>query len=252
MKTDFFPAGAAVRAALADEALVAVVFDMDGLLLDTERLAREAHQHVGRRLGVAITDSVSLQMIGLPADLCHQLLRDHFGETVPVAQLFAEAARDLEARIDAGLLQLKPGALALLDSLEAAGLPRALATSSARAKTLHHLKAAGLAERFDAIVTRDDVAHGKPHPDLFLEAARRLGVAPRHCLALEDSHNGVRAAHAAGMRVIMVPDLLPPTEEMRQKCRAVLGSLAEVGALIGLTAADSEPGQGLVGRLGGR
>src|SRR5207302_1685493 len=122
----------------------------------------------------------------------------------------------------AGELRVKPGAVELLDAAESARLPRAVATSSSRAKAMHHLRAAGIVDRFDAVVTRDDVVRGKPHPDLFLRAASALAIAPARCLALEDSYNGVRAAHAAGMPVIMVPDLLPATEEMRGLCHAIL------------------------------
>jgi hypothetical protein len=116
----------------------------------------------------------------------------------------------------------------VLDYLDRENLPRALATSSSRDKALHHLDAAGIAERFDTIVTRDDVARGKPFPDLYEQAARRLRLPPRHCLALEDSYNGVRAAASAGVPVIMVPDLLPPTAEMQQLCVAVLHDLHAV------------------------
>jgi HAD superfamily hydrolase (TIGR01509 family) len=116
----------------------------------------------------------------------------------------------------------------LLDFLKARKVPCAVATSSARDKADHHLQAAGIARCFDAIVTRDEVARGKPFPDLYRHAAQRLGAAAESCLALEDSYNGVRAAAAAGMPVVMVPDLLPPTEEMESLCHAILADLHEV------------------------
>lgn len=210
----------------------AVVFDMDGLLLNTERLARRALRRAGGEIGLDIHDDVCALMIGVPADACRRLLLEHCGDAAPADDLFAASSRHLLALIGRGGLQLQPGASELLDMLDQARLPRAVATSSSREKALHHLERAGIAHRFDAIVTRDDVARGKPYPDLFLRAAQLLRTAPVHCLALEDSYNGVRAAHAAGMPVIMVPDLLPPTDEMREKCSAVLSDLLAVARLM--------------------
>ena len=120
----------------------------------------------------------------------------------------------------------------LLDALDAAGLPRAVATSSPHESVQQHLGRYGLLERFDSIVARGDYARGKPNPDPFLLAAERLGVAPEFCLALEDSHNGVRAAASAGMMTIMVPDLLHPTEEMHSLCVRIAKDLHEVKDLI--------------------
>ena len=118
-------------------------------------------------------------------------------------------------------LALKPGVVELLDVLDELRLPRAIATSSSHRTVRHHLAAHDLAGRFDAVVGSGDYAAGKPAPDPFLTAAERLGVEPRRCLALEDSHNGIRAASAAGMMTIMVPDLLEPTEEIRGSARSI-------------------------------
>lgn len=228
MSADWKTVGA--PAALHD--VRAVVFDMDGLLLNTESLANAALHLAAESLGLDMPQSFCFQLIGVPADGCRRLLFERFGPDAPADRFFALAGEQLMAQIDRGLLGLRPGAAALLAHLDACGVPRAVATSSARHKTEHHLRAAGIIDRFDAIVTRDDVMRGKPHPDLFLRAAELLGVPPASCLALEDSHNGVRAAHAAGMPVIMVPDLLPATDEMRTACHAVLDSLAEVIGLL--------------------
>ncbi|MDB5895456.1 MAG: phosphatase [Rhodoferax sp.] len=210
----------------------AVVFDMDGLLLNTESLARRALLEAGRAHGLPLTDRFCELLIGVPADRCRQLLFEHHGPDAPADALFNTASRLLTAQIDAGFMALKPGVAELLDWLDAAGLPRAVATSSALPKALHHLERAGIAQRFNAILCRDDVARGKPHPDLYLAAAAALGLLPGQCLALEDSYNGVRAAFAAGMPVIMVPDLLPPTDEMRRQSLAVMPSLHQVTALL--------------------
>ena len=212
--------------------LDAVVFDMDGLLLDTESLARRAILLAGQDFGLGLTQDFCALLIGVPADGNRRLLLEHYGQDAPADALFAAAGRHLEALIEGGALRLKPGVMELLDQLDSAGIAHVVATSSARGKALGHLQRAGIVQRFRAIVTRDDVARGKPHPDLFLEAARALGTPPGRCLALEDSYNGVRAAHAAGMPVIMVPDLLAPTDEMRGKCLAILDDLHAVGAML--------------------
>lgn len=211
----------------------AVVFDMDGLLLDTEVLALAATQTAATQLGIELPHAVCHLMIGVPLDGSRRLLCERYGLDFPVDRLFAAAARELEAQVEAGMLRVKPGVVALLDVLDRSGIPKAVATSSARAKAMRHLSAAGLANRFSTIVTRDDVLRGKPHPDLFLSASHQLGIAPAACLALEDSYNGVRAAHAAGMPVVMVPDLLPPTVEMRRLCVGVAADLHEVAAVLG-------------------
>ena len=222
-----------LSASMARPDVDAVVFDMDGLLLDTEVLARRALRLAGEELGIDIPETLSEAMIGVPLDGCRVLLVEHHGESVPAEPLFAASARHLLAQIRAGELRVKPGVVEVLDRVRELGLPLAVATSSARQKAHDHLRAAGLDERFDAIVTRDDVHRGKPSPDLYLHAAKALRVAPRRCLALEDSYNGVRAAHAAGMTVVMVPDLLPPTAEMRELCHAIVSDLHVVAAALG-------------------
>jgi HAD superfamily hydrolase (TIGR01509 family) len=224
--------GAGVSLPTAPLDVDAIVFDMDGLLLDTEVLARRAWQLAGAELGFDMPEALSHAMIGVAVDSCRVLLLEHHGKAVPLDEMFAAAARHLEAQIDAGELRVKAGVPEILERAERLGLPKAVATSSARAKAFHHLRGAGLDHRFDAIVTRDDVSRGKPNPDLYLRAAQALGVAPARCLALEDSYNGVRAAHAAGMTVVMVPDLLPPTEEMRRLCRAIVADLHAVAAAL--------------------
>jgi HAD superfamily hydrolase (TIGR01509 family) len=210
----------------------AVVFDMDGLLLDTESLAMRGLAQAAVAMGVDAPEEFRHAMIGVPADHCRTLVTERFGPDFPADDFLAAASRQMGVLIDAGSLQLKPGVRELLDYLDTIGMARAVATSSSRAKAAHHLRRTGIMERFDAVVTRDDVARGKPHPDLFLRAAQVLGRAPNHCLALEDSYNGIRAAHAAGMQVIMVPDLLPPTAEMRDTCLLIAADLHAVRPLI--------------------
>jgi HAD superfamily hydrolase (TIGR01509 family) len=202
-----------------------VVFDMDGLLLDTESLAMRSLANAAGDWGVNAPTSFHHAMIGLSADGCCELLRGRFGPGFYAEAYLASANRHLERLVETGQLRLKSGVLALLAHLEHLGLPKAVATSSSRFKAARHLQAVDIFDRFEVIITRDDVARGKPHPDLFLLAMKELGLPPRRCLVLEDSYNGVRAASAAGATVIMVPDLLPATEEMHSLCAMVVTDL---------------------------
>jgi HAD superfamily hydrolase (TIGR01509 family) len=209
----------------------AVVFDMDGLLIDSETMARDGMLEASRIRGVHLPDHVFLGMVGLPDDASRAVAMAYFGDDFDYEPWITHAWELAHARMDDGV-PLKVGVIELLDWLDKAALPRAIATSSPRASVERHLGPAGLLSRFGAVVAAGDYARGKPHPDPYLTAATRLGVDPADCLALEDSHNGVRAAHAAGMMTIMVPDLLSATDEIRALCVAVTPSLHEVRLLL--------------------
>lgn len=216
------------ESAVVHHPVEAVIFDMDGLLLDSELLSMEALMTAGAELGYDMPRGFCHSMIGSSLDLCRAMLIAKYGPEFPIEQYVTVQERHLQALVADGKLALKAGVLELLDLLDQRGIKHAVATSSGRARTLHHLDIVGIVGRFEHIVTRDDVAHGKPNPEPYLLAASRLGVSPDACLALEDSHNGVRAAHAAGMRVIMVPDLLHANEEMHGKAHRIVESLHDV------------------------
>jgi HAD superfamily hydrolase (TIGR01509 family) len=219
----------------------AVVFDMDGLLVDTEALIRDIMVELVAARGAHLPPEVFKRMIGLPAEASDAVARGHFGPDFPLDDLYADVAVRIHAACEVGVA-LKAGVRELLDHLDAAKIPRAICTSSSPAAVQRTLGPSGILPRFDAIVAAGDYPRGKPNPDPFLTAASRLGVAPRDCLALEDSHNGIRAAHAAGMMTVMVPDLLEATDEMHEKALAIVESLHHVLDLIdreGLAAAPS-------------
>jgi HAD superfamily hydrolase (TIGR01509 family) len=209
----------------------AVVFDMDGLLIDSETVVREGVFRAVAGMGFQMSDALFARMIGLPLADSIDVLRTHFGPTFETGRFVDDERREIEALFSEGVA-LKAGVLELLDHLDVLGLPRAVATSSSREAVAVHLGGHRLVERFHAVVAREDVPRHKPHPDPYLAAAAALGVAPERCLALEDSHNGVRAAHAAGMMTIMVPDLLDPTEEIAAKCVHIAESLHVVHGLL--------------------
>ncbi|MFZ3005952.1 MAG: HAD family phosphatase [Phenylobacterium sp.] len=209
----------------------AVIFDMDGLLFDTEALWQEALLAAAAELGHDIPEEVYNRSIGVRRSQCGDLFRSHFGEDFRFEDFHGDWRRHFW-RVAENRPAMKPGVPELLDALDQLQLPRAIATSSSRASVDRHLAAYGLTARFDAIVCRGDYETGKPAPDPFLKAAERLGAEPRFCLALEDSHIGVRSASAAGMMTVMVPDLMDPTEDIRALCALVVRDLHQVCDLV--------------------
>ena len=209
----------------------AVVFDMDGLLFDSESVYRDAMMATARDAGFEMPNDLFLKLVGIPWAGNITLLLDHYGPEFDHEAFRKEATRRFHLVADAEIC-LKTGVVEILDTLDVLRLPRAVATSSMHPTVQHHLGQHGLLGRFDALVAQGDYARGKPAPDPFLAAAARLGVAPRDCLALEDSHNGVRAAAAAGMMTIMVQDMLDPTEEIESLCVRIARDLHEVRELL--------------------
>jgi beta-phosphoglucomutase-like phosphatase (HAD superfamily) len=204
---------------------------MDGLLFDSETLYQEVILLAAAERGHEVASGFFTQTVGLPWAKCRALLLSHFGETFAVDE-FQEAWGRHFWVIAKTRLSLKAGALELLDMLDQFRLPRAIATSSSRRTVERHLTAHNLMGRFGEIVGHGDYARGKPAPDPFLKAAERLGVERHLCLALEDSHNGIRSASSAGMMTVIVPDLLEPTDEIRGLCTFVVRDLHEVRSLI--------------------
>ncbi|KOQ75676.1 HAD family hydrolase [Stenotrophomonas maltophilia] len=209
----------------------AVIFDMDGLMIDSERVALACWSEAADEFGLGLDEAVFLRMVGLGDRDTHALLRAQ-GIEDSVIEAVAARCHDLyEARTQTGL-PLRPGILELLELLKAHAVPRAVATTTRQPRANRKLAAAGLLPYFDAVITSGDVARPKPAPDIYLLAAQRLGQAPERCLALEDSPAGTRAALAAGMTVIQVPDLVHPDEELRALGHRIVGSLVDAHALL--------------------
>jgi HAD superfamily hydrolase (TIGR01509 family) len=213
-----------------DTTISAVLFDMDGLMLDTERLLYAAWQRAMADFGYEASEEVFLASVGTTVARTNQILRAAYGPDFPLEATNGRTGDYVWAEVDDRGAPLKPGLLALLDYLEARGIPKAVASSSERATIDRLLGSVDLLWRFAVTVAGDEVAHGKPAPDIFLLAASRLGVEPGRCLVLEDSEPGARAAHAAGMAVIIVPDLKPPSDEVARLAAAVLPDLHAVQA----------------------
>ena len=209
----------------------AVVFDMDGVLFDTEALFRRSLKSVAAEMGHSIPDDIAKSMIGVERSASQAMIRQATGGTLDVHALWNRANERVHAGAVKGEL-LKPGVFELLEHLESAGVPTAIATSSFRDQVDRNLEGHGLTGRFDLIVANGDYARAKPEPDPYLMAAEKLGFEPAECLAVEDSYNGVRSAARAGMMTVMVPDILPANDEMRSLVVAVADDLGEVQAML--------------------
>lgn len=188
-----------------------MIFDMDGLMLDTERLAARAWSDAADALGVAFDMTLALAMVGRNFADCAAMVRAHYGAGYPVDALLGRWHATYDAIVEREGLALKPGVHELLDWLDAHAIPCAVATSTRAERARAKLARTALLPRFRDVVGGDEVARGKPAPDIYAEAARRLGAVAHECLVLEDSEPGVRGALAAGMAPIMVPDLHPPS-----------------------------------------
>jgi HAD superfamily hydrolase (TIGR01509 family) len=209
-----------------------VLFDMDGLLIDSERIAQRCCIQAGRDLGFPIDRTLSRRFLGVTHSGCVRILQDAF-PGIDAESLFRRSRELLMAQFEKSLTA-KPGALALLTYLRDAHVPFALASSSSRERAENCLRLTGLLDFFPESIqiTGDKAAHSKPAPDLFLQAAACLNVPRENCLVLEDSVNGVMAGRAAGCVVCMVPDLIPYTDALRTQCDLVARDLEDVLAFL--------------------
>jgi HAD superfamily hydrolase (TIGR01509 family) len=210
------------------ERMIAVICDMDGVLLDTERVGMTAWMAAAGEQGLVLSRDVFAGLIGLDGAGTSHHLRQHGWEDEAIERLqHAAWAKYLQA-LERDGVPLKPGVFELLDFLDARSLPRAVATSTRTDIAEDKLERVALRRRFQTIVGGDQVSHGKPAPDIYLRAATLLGCDPASCVAIEDSGPGIRAAAAAGMTVIWVPDLCdvdPATQAL---------PLARVSSLFGV------------------
>jgi HAD superfamily hydrolase (TIGR01509 family) len=214
----------------------AVIFDMDGLMLDTEPVYRMAWQRACADCGYELPDALHSRLLGLKTADAEQLLSQEFGRKFSVDN-FRSLRREYEpAAFRSYGLRKKTGLDELLTFLASRRIPKAVATSATRERAVPLLKAAWLLEQFDALVTGDEVSNGKPSPDLFVLAARRLGIAETSCLVLEDADAGIIAGHNAGMQVYIVPDLKQPSIAALKLANGLFTSLREVARHLELAA----------------
>ena len=192
----------------------AVIFDMDGLMLDTERVIVPVWGRAGEILGYNISQDVILKMVGISSENARVVMLDEFGGDFPYDQLREKARGLYKKEFEENGIPHKKGLICLLDHLAAAKIPLAVATSTRKATALEMLRMAGIVERFTAIVGGDEVVNGKPAPDIFLLAAEKLGQPPSACIGFEDSPAGLKGLCAAGIRSVFIKDLIEPPREV--------------------------------------
>lgn len=205
------------------------IFDMDGLLLDTERLYQESWVEMARTFGQTADPAFPAAVSGTSGEGMREVIRRYYPAVDPYAFQAGCIAR-VDGILDEQGPPVKPGAGELLEYLGARGVKLAVASSTGRERILSNLRAARLDRFFDVVVSGQQVERGKPEPDIFLFAAREIGCPPEDCYVFEDSVNGVRAGMAAGCVTVMVPDLVPPPEDLAVS--AVCESLSDVKALM--------------------
>ena len=206
------------------------IFDMDGLLIDSETIWQRTWRALAAERGIALGDSFPREIIGTGGARTREVVARHFRTDDPEAVM-----RDCSARVhrlEADGVPLKPGVHEILAGLRAAGYRIAVASSSPPEMIAQNLRLSGIEGYFDCLVSGREARQGKPEPDVFLLAAERLGVPPKECWVFEDSLTGVEAGYRSGARTVMIPDLVPPDERARRMCRGIFRDLGEAWAAI--------------------
>lgn len=206
----------------------AVVFDMDGVIFDSERATFNCWVELAAKYGIPDIEIPYRDCIGVNAARTREICLAYYGSDFPYEKYQAETSRMFHEKYDGGRLPLKRGVVELLSFLKEGGKRVALASSTKRERVMQLLSDADLLKFFDAVVCGDMVTHSKPHPEIFLKACQELGVESPDAYAIEDSYNGIRAAASGKLRALMVPDMLPATDEMHELAEDVLPSLVEV------------------------
>ena len=213
-------------------AIKGVLFDMDGVVLDTEKLYTRFWQEAARALGYPMTHEMALGMRSLSREVGERQLKAYLGDTVDYKEVREKRIEIMSAFIEEHGVETKPGIGELLEHLKENGIKTAIATSSPLERTKTYLGQVGLVTAFDELVSGHMVEHGKPAPDIYLYAAEKLGLAPEECLVIEDSPTGVKAAYEAGCIPVMVPDQDEPDEKIKSILYAVAENLESVKFLL--------------------
>ena len=206
----------------------AVGFDMDGVIFDSERAVMQCWKEVASRHNIPDIEKAILACTGTTMVRTREIMLNLYGADFPYDEYARESSAIFHSRYDGGRLPMKPGVKELLTFLKEHDKKIALASSTRQQVVTDELRDAGIIEYFDRIICGDMVSRSKPAPDIFLKACEELNISPSDSYAIEDSYNGIRAAHAGGLHPIMVPDLLPADEEMQSLAEIVLPSLTSV------------------------
>lgn len=206
----------------------AVVFDMDGVIFDSERVVQEEWYQLFAELGIPDLEKIYYKCLGVNTAATKQIFWDYYGADFPVDTYKEEVSRRFHEKYGDGKLPLKPGVRELLSFLNEKGILVGLATSTRYQVAEQEIRDAGILPFFTNLTCGDMVSKSKPEPDIFLKACENLCIHPEEAIAVEDSYNGIRSASRAGLTPIMVPDLMAPNEEMQELAAHIFGNLLEV------------------------
>ncbi len=206
----------------------AVIFDMDGVIFDSERIIIELWEDFGEKNNIPHMHDVTIRCVGLNDKATEEVFKEAYGDDYDYRRFQKIISKQYHEMADGGKLPMMIGVREILDYLKDNGYKIALASSTRTEVVTNQLKAANIYEYFDKVVCGDTVTHSKPHPEIFLKAADQLEVDITKVYIIEDSFNGIRAAHAAGAMPIMIPDMIEPDDEMREKAYKILNNLLEV------------------------
>ncbi|MBR5153077.1 MAG: HAD family phosphatase [Clostridia bacterium] len=201
------------------------VFDMDGTLFDTETISLDAMDTVASEFGMSLPEEFKLGLLGLPSEEIKQRFLSTFGDDFDYARFRSRKIEVQDAAVEKDGVPLKPGLTEILEYGRAQGISMAVATSTSRYRAINLLTKAGVVPYFQYILCGDEIKNGKPHPEIFMTAAEKLGLMPEECIAFEDSRNGIISAHRAGMFAILIPDKIEPDREMADAADLVCDSL---------------------------
>lgn len=215
----------------------AVIFDMDGLLLDTERVCFEGFTHARRHFSLSDSPETFLSCVGLRADASNQIVRDSLDNNTDLDTFNAEWHRHIRAQLSREV-PLKQGALQLIRLLASKGYPMAVATSTQTPQAREHLESAGILPHLTCVVGGDLVENGKPDPEVYHKAADHLGALAQDCIAFEDSETGTRAAVASGAKTVQIPDLIQPTASFAKHGQLIAPTILDGAIQIGLISAS--------------
>ena len=205
----------------------AVFLDLDGVILDSEKLYSKFWKQAAEELGYTLTDAVVLQLRSCDSSIARSVIESALGSKEAYDQIRAKRKTLMNEYLDNSTIELKPGVLEFLEAASHFEVRRVIVTSAALDRKKQILDRYGVSDYIDEFITVKDVKRSKPYPDIYLHACQRLNLQPYECIAIEDSPNGVESAYSAGINVIMVPDLSEPDSELRKKC-IVVPSIKEV------------------------
>ncbi|MDO4977942.1 MAG: HAD family phosphatase [Eubacteriales bacterium] len=205
-----------------------VIFDMDGLMFDTESVMYRAFDQSAKEWGLESSYEIFTSLVGIDMRTACARYHELYGEEMEAKRFYRYVGQKMQKIFEEDGVPMKPGLMELLDAIDEKGIKKIIASGSPVDSILRNITQHGIAHRFDAMISSSEVERGKPFPDLFLEACKRMNTDPAEALVLEDSDAGIRAAHAGAIPVIGIPDIIPLKQEVKDMCQTVGETLVDV------------------------